>query len=39
MFYETIKDRDPSVFKRLTGVSPEVFALMLEVVGGDARLP
>ena len=37
MFYHKIKDVAPDKFKRLTGVSKEVFALMLDAL--VARLP
>jgi len=37
MFYATMKHRTPQDFKRLTGVTGEVFALMVEVL--TARLP
>ncbi len=32
MFYQKIKDYAPEKFKRLTGVSPEVFALMIDAL-------
>jgi hypothetical protein len=32
MFYANLKDSKPAVFKRLTGVSKDTFALMLEVL-------
>lgn len=32
MFYDTIKDLKPEAFKRLTGVPPDTFALMREVL-------
>ncbi|MBC7529241.1 MAG: IS5/IS1182 family transposase, partial [Chthonomonadaceae bacterium] len=37
MFYSTMQTRSAPDFKRLTGVSPETFALMREVL--SLRLP
>lgn len=37
MFYDTMKDRTPEHFKRLSGVSKETFALMIQVL--QERLP
>jgi hypothetical protein len=43
MFYAHIKDSSPEHFKRLTGVSPDTFTLMLEVLeqarSGRGRKP
>ena len=37
MFYATLQDHKPDVFKRLTGVSPETFSLMTSVL--SEKLP
>lgn len=37
MFYRNIKDYDPEKFKRLTGVSMEVFAIMNDVLVNGLR--
>ena len=37
MFYNNIKDVAPEKFKRLTGVSKETFALMIEVLRAGLR--
>jgi Helix-turn-helix of DDE superfamily endonuclease len=37
MFYTNLQNAKPEVFKRLTGASPDVFALMIQVLGARLR--
>ncbi len=38
MFYENIKDYAPEKFKRLTGVTPETFAIMVDALRRAMRV-